>query len=64
MIHADGIHLHDHGIAETVDDHAGQAVGLGMDEAIVGNANQPVAQRHGIGELAAEEQRVDRGLGI
>ena len=51
-------------LAEAVDDHARQAVGLGMDQAIEGNADQPVAQRRGLRQSPAEEQRIDRGLGI
>ena len=35
-----------------------------MDQAIIGNAHQPVAQRCRLGEAAANEQRVDRRFGV
>ena len=45
----------DHGrIAEAVDDDAGQAIGLGMDEPVEGRIEQPLAQGQRRGKTARE----------
>ena len=64
QLHAGRVHLDHQGLAEAVDDQAGQAVGLGMDQPVVGHADQPVAQRGGLRQPPAEEQRIDRGVGL
>src|SRR3546814_5417952 len=59
QFHAGGVHLQGQRVAETVDDHAGQAVRLGMDEAVAWHANQALAEGEGTSEAAGEKLGVD-----
>ncbi len=50
-----GVRLHHENCPETVDDETGQPVGLGMDEAIIGLVEQPLAQPQRAFEPARQE---------
>src|SRR5262249_52910687 len=61
---AGAVEVETEGIAEAVDDSARQAVGLAVDQAIAGNADEPIAQRERVAEALGEEAAVDRRIGI
>ena len=56
-----GVGLDHGGISETVDDHAGKAIGLGMDQAVKGRVVQRLAQigsaRHALDDPVAVDLR-------
>ena len=62
--HAGGIRLHDEHRPEAVDDQARQPVGLGMDEAIIGRLEEPLAQPERALEPAREKAPADRPAGV
>ena len=49
-----GVRLHHRGIAETIDDHAGEAVGLRMDKAVERRVIEAAAQRKRAGQAFGE----------
>ena len=59
-VHPGGVGLHDQHRAEPVDDQPGQAVGLGMDQPVIGRVEQPLAQLERPLEPADEEAAADR----
>ncbi len=62
--HAGGIRLHGENRPEPVDDEAGQPVGFGMDEAIKGLIEQPLAQFESAPDPAGEKAAADRPGGV
>ena len=63
-IHAGAVDLDHQRVAEAVDDYTRQAIGLGVDQPVVGHADQLVAERNRVRDAPAEEQRVDVRFGI
>ena len=59
-----GVGLDDGGIAKTVDDHTGQAVRLGMDQAVMRRVVQAFAQRQSGGQAGGEPRLINLGQSI
>ena len=49
------IELHHQRVAEPIDDQPRQAVGLGVDQAVAGPVEQPLAQLQGAGDAPGDE---------
>ena len=64
VVHEHGVGLDRHHVVEAVDDQAGQPVGLGMDDAVEGTGEQPLAQFDRTAQPVGDEGVIHHGRRI